>query len=266
MNVLLRLFVWFLLLVYCFSNLLLIIPSNGYFLENLDLLVGNINSIKRTIDSTCILFHPNEIYFGVNDSVAHKNITSICTVIPYYYVHYCDYIKAIPPFLVQKAGFSHVMIIESDLSLKPSVNVGRVVKYMDKIKLSIATSHLSVENVQDYVTDILNNRVAIYTAAAWSCYYDLIDPKINNIGYGINKVVFNYCSKRIDNFRIGMLKELSYRDIKIPNVTKYVPKYAINMTPIQQRFEWLAVMKERRNETIDEGNPRLYGNNGYGLK
>ena len=260
-----RLFLWTCFTAVATSKLLLLIPSDGYYWDGLDAILSNLIGIKTTVEFTCLLYYPNEIYFGVNESAVHKSISSACTIIPYYYVHYCDYIKAVPPYLIEKAGFSHVMVITTRLNLKPNIDIGNVLKIMGKNKLTIATGNAN-DTKQGYATDLLDNNVAIFTLVGWKCYYDLIDPKLNNKGYGVNSAVYNYCKKRIDNFKIGVLNELKYQLLSAPNISHYIPKYAINMTPLQQRFEWLAVMKERRNETIDEGNPRLYGNNGYGLK
>ena len=48
----------------------------------------------------------------------------------------------------------------------------------------------------------------MFTLDAWRCWYDLLEPEVNDAGWGYDYSIHNFCKNRIPNFVMGVVHSM----------------------------------------------------------
>ena len=99
-----------------------------------------------------------------------------CTIIPYYYANYGDYVKAVPPLLVSMSGYTHVMILLDDISLHSNFKMDQLLQIMNRNNLTIGSP-------------------AIHGAVHWTTKYHVYGNNEYAIGHVVDIIgifIFSY--------------------------------------------------------------------------
>jgi len=268
-------------------KVMVIVPGHGWYGNRPKALAESITLLKQSavpMDCLLYIYHDREPP-GLNQTIKDI-IYKSCEVMNYHYANYGDYLKTLPPFLLRAAGYSHVMILLDDIVLHDSFNLQYALQLMTQNNISIAQPAVhgakffstKYHSRAEYGNDIyyIGHRVrivevfaTIFTLGAWGCWYDMINPIINSAGWGYDAVVGDYCRSKPEfpTFELAVFDcmEATHIDrfakagnlhIPVHGVHKavpveeiYIPKYAVNQVPLNQKWEWMKTMVERRNSS-----------------
>ena len=45
----------------------------------------------------------------------------------------------------------------------------------------------------------------LFTIEAWHCWYNLLDPIVNDAGWGYDYTIYDFCKKRLPSFEMGVV-------------------------------------------------------------
>lgn len=255
-------------------NVLVVVPGFGYHGDRYSYLMQSLKVLKTnsSVPTTCMLF----IYVDSTSASKSKQnkLSEYCTVLPYYYGNYADFIKAVPYNLVILSGFSHVLLLLDDVVLHENYNLNKMIHVMNRNNLTVASpavhaakywttrKHKFDHDLYDigHVTNTLEIFAALFTIEGWKCWYDMMDPTINAAGWGYDEYIQSYCSRTIPGFKIGVLDcmEATHRDKHWKVRRDFVPKHASSLNAGEQKLHWLKVLKDRRNETYELGSTNYF--------
>ena len=128
------------------NKVLIVVPGFGYFGARLTYLVHSLEVAKNSSTAVeCMVFTYADVHSPVppeekhSDAQKRAQLLKDCTIIPYYYANYGDYVKAVPPLLVSMSGYSHVMILLDDISLHSNFKMDQLIQIMDRNNLTIGS-------------------------------------------------------------------------------------------------------------------------------
>jgi len=140
---------------------------------------------------------------------------------------YVYHLKRLLPSFVDALAFSHVFVLLDDVRIAPAgpADVARFVRVADANGLSVATPKVlgSIRHVMRKSLDCRVGRLVsrieifavLFTPPAYRCWFELIDPATNGVGWGYEKLLEPYCGQwsRPDTFRIGIVSSLQVEHI-----------------------------------------------------
>jgi hypothetical protein len=145
-----------------------------------------------------------------------KIVGNSCLVTEFYRGEIIDYLKLLTPSLVSRAGYSHVLILDSQTKLL-NYNLNLALNIMTRNNLSVALPHLQLaaaaagqtgaeaaeanSNSSPHsvgkTTEILELYAPIFTVATWRCFWDMINPGLNPSGSGVDIYFYHYCQQKM---------------------------------------------------------------------
>lgn len=193
------------------NKVLVIVPGFGWYGNRGDALTHSLLHLKRsTVPVDCMIYIYLD-YEPPNVNQTQKEILhKICEVIQYHYGNYGDYLKTLPPFLLRKAGYSHVMILLDDVKLHSNYNLDYALQLMVRNNLTIVQpavhgakffttryhSRAEYKNDEYYIghtVEMAETFATVFTLNAWECWFNMINPLINSAGWGYDAMVHRYC-------------------------------------------------------------------------
>ena len=255
-------------------SVLVVIPGFGYHGHRYTFVLQSLKVLKEqsTVPTTCMLFQYSDIVH-ISQRKQDK-LKEFCTVLPYYYANYADFIKAVPYNLVILSGFTHVLLLLDDITLHDNYNLNKMIHVMNTNNLTVASpavhfakywttkKHIFNHDLYDvgHISESLEIFAALFTIEGWKCWYDMVEPALNAAGWGYDAYIQSYCSKRIPNFRIGVLDsmEATHNDRHWKIQSSYIPTHSSSLNAGQQQSNWLEVLKNRRNETYELGSTKFF--------
>lgn len=260
-------------------SILLIIPGFGFHnIQRAAMVYKNLQRIHTSnVSYMCIIFNYEQPYARTTElsPEVRRGIHSHCSVQNYYYANYGDYLKSVPPALVHRAKFTHVFIVLDDVELKDTFVLAPFLDIMQRNNLSVATPAV----VSGYkkvarphpdkcptgvgrTVKVFETYAAMFTTAAWECYYELLDPMVNNVGWSYERYLQSFCSTRIMKFRMGVIDTMeTHHHAEFRRLTIRLPNYVrkFEMVDEQVRF-WRAEITQRfPNITFVSRNDLLAG-------
>lgn len=252
------------------TNVLVVVPGFGYGIPRTEMLVKSLEHLfyDKTVDKDCMIFVYNDLPVVEENKVGDAKLRDLCAFVPFNYANYGDFVKAVPPFLVQKGGYTHVMILLDDVDLEPSFVLHEFLAIMERNKLSIASpamhgaQHWTTKahdyDHKDYAighqTHTIEVFATVFTMEGYNCFYSMVEPMVNSVGWAYDVAMYAFCHTRIPNFAIGVVDKMRGRHMswgKI-NTKPFKPQveYAVNSLPGTQKDNWSAIMLKKYNVSV----------------
>ena len=118
------------------------------------------------------------------------------------------HLKRLLPAFVEALGFSHVLVLFDDVVVAPGgpEHVRRFVRIAAANDVSVATPRVKGASRGIMARQTAECRIGrfvsrieffavLFTPRAYRCWFELIDPSINGIGWGYEKVLEPYCQR-----------------------------------------------------------------------
>jgi hypothetical protein len=258
-----------------------VVPGFNYHPSRATVLRDSLANINASlVDFKCIVFNyeePIDRSTKTMPSAAEREIlSSTCEIINYYYANYASYLKAVPPLLLEMAGFTHVFVLLDDVELKPSFKLNETLDIMTRNRLFVASPAIDgtlmwATKVHDYGhkdyavghrVHIIEIFATIFTLDGWRCWHDFLDPVVNSAGWGYEKGIFRYCQKYYyPDFDMGVLDSMVAKHHKnFGKISRqFVPEGETKMKPRQQLEYWRELSHSRRNVTIQYSWANYFG-------
>jgi hypothetical protein len=213
------------------SRILLVIPGVGFQEERTRIIFNNLKILQLSQGSqfSCLLFA-----YHIPPPYMRKEVELYCDIQLYMYVNFAHYLKAVVPSLVATSGYTHVMILLDDIQLPYTFRLSDMMSIMTRNNLSVIsptiigatypattctfckprlrtekgkTSKLSDMRVGHKV-EVIEIFATLFTLSAWRCWWDLLQPRLNSIGWAYDKHMYRYCKQRDSEFSMGMVTSI----------------------------------------------------------
>jgi hypothetical protein len=240
--------------------------------DNVDVFHSNFRHLQGNngngYESNCLVVSFDILARSVKETVGNS-----CLMTEFYRGELIDSLKLLTPVLLLKAGYTHVLVIDTRTKLS-NYNVKHAVDVMRRNNLSVAlphrqvtgqsTNHSSLKNLGS-TTEILEMHAPIFTLVTWQCFWDMINPGLNPSGTGVDIYFYHYCRQKIQGLetqshdrgqnqtqalKIGRLNNL--RIGVLPPLAKDYQKQKTN--PQVQLREWIEHLRNERSGLIKKGN------------
>lgn len=232
--------------------------------DNLDIFTSNYRHLKNQqgsrIQLNCL------IILSENYTQAIENIVgNSCQITEYYRGEFTDYAKLLTPSLIRKAGYSHVILLDSRTKLA-AYSIKIAVDVMEKNNLDVAIPYLQhpgegKEGAREKgaLVEILELFAPIFTVNIWQCFWDMINPGINPSGSGYDIYFYHFCLQRMvaqpsSESRQQSLKIARINSLRIgvlPPVEKWFVKS--KSEPQVQLRNWIEYIRNERGGIIRKG-------------
>ena len=197
-----------------------------------------------------------------------KIVGNTCQITEFYHGDFTEYAKLLTPSLVQRAGYTHVMIIHSSTKFS-SYHLKNVLDIMRRNNLSVAIPFHQITGAPHdatttatptsvgSVTEILELYSPIFTISAWQCFWDMINPGLNPSGAGYDIYFYHFCSSRMrsqgdgsNQLKIGKLNGMRIGTLPQP-IQKSFQRTRLN--PVEQLQNWIDYLRNDRGGVIMKG-------------
>ena len=217
-----------------YPNIFILIPGVGYQEDRIKILMNNLkilNLSRMHVQFSCLMFayrHPT--------SHQRREIEKYCDIEIYFHGNFASYMKAALPKLLVKSGYSHVMVLLDDLQLPFTFRLDNMMAIMNRNNLSVISPtiigatypsttcsfckpRLRSDNAQTipatylrvgHQVDVIEIFAAMFTMPAWDCWWRLLQPSLNSIGWGYDRCLKKFCStssssSSSSNFTMGIV-------------------------------------------------------------
>ena len=198
------------------KHLLYFVPGSSFTNKNSWNVIRNnlkilddTSSHNNNIEITCFIY----VYDDTIPSKTHESeiyIRNRCRILTFYKGTYKDHIKALPPVLLEYAGFTHVFLCLDDVALDShSFNITTMLNIMDYNDLQLASPSVQDANIgptkNSYTkfnasigpsppiygveVDVIEIHAVVYNQIGWEAFWDLASPKYNSRGVGFERFV-----------------------------------------------------------------------------
>jgi hypothetical protein len=240
--------------------------------DNVEVFQSNYRILKSTagqaFQSNCMIVLAENMTRSIENIVGNW-----CQITEFYRGEFIEYVKLLTPTLVKRAGYSHVMIIDSRTKFS-NYNLKNVLEIMNRNDLSVAIPYLQLPGQSQAlktatatvgsVVEILELNAPIFTISAWQCFWDMINPGLNPSGAGYDIYFFHFCSPRMknqpggggeaskggeENLKIGRLNGMRIGTLQ-PIQKSYVRS---KLDPVEQLRNWIEYLRNERGGVIRKG-------------
>ena len=164
---------------------------------------------NNNIEITCFIY----VYDDTTPSTTHESeiyIRDRCRILTFYKGTYKDHIKALPPVLLEYAGFTHIFLCLDDVALDGNFfNITTMLNIMDYNNLQLASPSVQDANigptknsftkfnatlgpsppVYGVEVDVIEIHAVVFNLIGWEAFWDLASPKYNSRGVGFERFV-----------------------------------------------------------------------------
>jgi hypothetical protein len=230
------------------TKILVLVPGIGCTdVSRLELVGENLNTLSAARvpwDCSVGAFVERRDFLGVADNGqlrrALESVERKCFVSFQPGAHYADFMKTLHPRLVERARYSHVLVLLDDVLLKPSFNLDAAVAVSAKHRIGVLSpvvenalhfpvglqsaqerkslvSSLGGKDVGVY-TDFIEMFVALLSTEAWECWWGMVDSNHLSKGWVYDEQLFHRCSREFASSRLGEERQ-PYRPPPPPKFT-----------------------------------------------
>jgi hypothetical protein len=264
------------------EKVLILVPGLGSNESRANIVLNNMNLISRSqVDFECLIF----VYSNVPSNV-FEQLKYNCSIDSYQNGNYADYIKAVSPSLVKLSKFTHVMVLLDDVELEDSFQLIGMLEIMQRHNLSVASPcirgaalgatssmdsparrsfHMKPVYKVGHYSQVIEVFSTIFTVEGWHCFWSLVDPTLNQAGWGYDLYLYHYCRDyhNMSNFTMGVIHSMTARHHKGLGRLEVSPHSCRNMNgcihPSAQRDRWIEISKQLYNLTLIEGDRNKRG-------
>ena len=235
-------------------KLLVVVPGFSFQPASLALVLRNIEALQgdTRISVSCLIYHytyPSHIFFNASQSEDAYKLRTYCDISAYSGSDYGYYVKAVNPALARQGGFTHIMLLLDDVELK-NFHVGDFMDIMTYNNLTLASPAVQQgqfpcnrrENIGDEpggTVTAIEIFAAVFTMDAFACFWTMVDPFTNYIGWGYDLYFQFFCTAIGHPQRLGII---TYKDMTVvhrPQVAKgdHTPRSVLKDTFLQQAVQ-----------------------------
>lgn len=208
-------------------NILLVFPGIGFQEDRTRIVLNNLKilQLSKPPQLSCLIFayHIPPIYF-------RKEVEDFCTIELYMYANFAYYMKSVVPSLLVTSGYTHVMILLDDIQLPYTFRLGELMNVMIRNNLSVISPTIigatypattcvfcrprlrtdkgKVTKVSalhtGHKTQVIEIFATLFTLSAWSCWWNLLQPSLNSVGWGYDRCMYNFCKQYDSDFSMGI--------------------------------------------------------------
>lgn len=233
------------------KSVFVVVPGIGNR-KNLDGLSSSLSAIKQSLDKAqydfdCIVYVWNKEILNVT----RNRLKDLCRA-KFNKGMWAQHLERTLP---RKATYVAVLLDDVDAS---KVDIIHTLDLMEKSRFDGASPSYfdnframrRRENCLSHRTDHLNIFLTIMTAKLWDCFQSLIDVKINNLGWGLDLLLSDFCNASlgvIDNATIFHQREKSSYN----NRKAYIQllNYVYNKTGLSNGGDYYKCVIEQRPAT-----------------
>jgi hypothetical protein len=229
-------------------KLLVVVPGFSFQNASLKLVLNNVKALssRSSVDTSCVIYHyvyPTHVHYENMQSAEARELQHYCKFSTYLGSDYAFYIKAVNPNLITMVNYSHVMILLDDVELR-NFAVDRFLDIMTFNNLTSASPAIKQGqfpcNRQENLDSVGGTSVAIevfatfFTAESFDCFWSLLDPHVNFIGWGYDLFFPTFCAAMGHPQRLGVVTYNDMQAIHRPVVAKgkYTPRAGVNASDI----------------------------------
>eukprot|EP00465_Bigelowiella_longifila_P014873 CAMPEP_0185260332 /NCGR_PEP_ID=MMETSP1359-20130426/8939_1 /TAXON_ID=552665 /ORGANISM="Bigelowiella longifila, Strain CCMP242" /LENGTH=332 /DNA_ID=CAMNT_0027846547 /DNA_START=120 /DNA_END=1115 /DNA_ORIENTATION=+ len=205
------------------TRALLLIPGFGCNkTETFNITLRNLKNIMQNTTSTtvdCLLgsYVARDLY--LKEEFTRKLITEIekmCYVTYAPGTQYADWERFVHPMLLEKAAYTHVMLLADDVELL-KFNLDQAVQTMQRWDMDVISPsvHGSVHpttryNKKNDPASMLNVTMIeaftmVFNVRAWQCWWQVSDHIYLSRGWGSDLIFREYCLKKYPDITLGVL-------------------------------------------------------------
>mmetsp|Transcript_9488 Transcript_9488/g.14288 ORF Transcript_9488/g.14288 Transcript_9488/m.14288 type:complete len:327 (+) Transcript_9488:156-1136(+) len=266
------------------SKVLVIIPGTGFQDDREKIVLNNLKIIRKStpcVEIKCVLYAYKTPLSHIEDEIKRT-----CEVHTYFHVNYAHYLKSVLPSLVFQAKFTHVLLLLDDAQLPHGYRLQGLVDIMSCNELSVVSptvvgaiyastscpfccprlrstksrSSPPLSSSPGHRAKVVEMFATLFTTEAWHCWWELLQPGLNSIGWAYDKFLHTHCSTVIPGFQMGIIDSsvvlhTSDRiDYKLPYSNK-------SSMPWHDRDLWMAAAgwtTEREADVEHFGDPLVW--------
>eukprot|EP00602_Paraphysomonas_sp_CaronLab_P001445 CAMPEP_0185027618 /NCGR_PEP_ID=MMETSP1103-20130426/12880_1 /TAXON_ID=36769 /ORGANISM="Paraphysomonas bandaiensis, Strain Caron Lab Isolate" /LENGTH=294 /DNA_ID=CAMNT_0027561711 /DNA_START=66 /DNA_END=950 /DNA_ORIENTATION=- len=255
------------------DKVLLVIPGIGFHTNRTETVLWNLDILRRSnVSYQCIAFAYKIPPLKKTD----LRIRSSCHLHYYFNGNYASYMKAIVPSVLNSAGFTHVMVLLDDVELGRHFSLDTLLDAMKRNSLAVATPAVTgaaVHSITPYepkpvpkfrqkfrpnykvghTVKVMEVFATMFTLQAWKCWWLLLEPKLNSLGWYYDLCIYDYCAAKVEGFRMGVLMGLSaIHRAHYGKLSVNTSLHAMQMLghPALQGKFWIRVMAQRRGTDL----------------
>lgn len=181
---------------------------------NLNMLSGN-----RNVSVACMINFYDDTR-PKSTFTTGQNLLWRCETQIFHGAGYGDNIKSVLPAMVRMGGFTHVALILDDVTLDQNFDLHRFIGLMQFNHLAMASptifggsvgqpahpheayrkeatvellEHSKNKKIQGKLLDVIEVHALFFNLDGWECFWNLINPRINNRGVGYERFVKSTC-------------------------------------------------------------------------
>jgi hypothetical protein len=203
-------------------NILLIVPGMQEKSKVLQQIERLFASKGHQIQLSCLVFTCLEFQYQ-----QRADFQRYCVTYESYVGSYSDYLKVAIPSMIRSSQFTHIMVLHEQVGLSSTFNITQILRIMDTNDLQVVSptvvrpwlnssaaaegeaeeSGASIPGVKGigHFTEVVELYAAVFTAAAWACQWDIIDPGVNPWAVGVELYFFHCCRHAVQpSLRMGI--------------------------------------------------------------
>jgi solute carrier family 35 protein E3 len=166
-----------------------------------------LNNSKSDFILDCLAFSSGSVK-GHPKWLQHLEIEqqSLCPLTKAHKKPFSYLLKFIDPFLLQKAGYSHVLAIRDTILLDDSFDLQHFLQVAIRRRMAVASPAISNAEFETlkpkpsgptvWQVNVVGLQATLFTIDAWECYYELIDTEYVNEG-GAGLWFNKYCGQKM---------------------------------------------------------------------
>lgn len=275
------------------QNLLVVVPGvkgKSNVLQQIEIIFA---SQVPQLQLSCLVFTCLDFQFQVR-----KSFLRYCVVFESYVGTYSDYLKVVIPSMIRTSHFTHVMVLNEYIKLSNSFDLARLMRIMRANNLHVVSpevvrpwlnSSLASDRDEEgtvavslgggvgHFTEVVELYAAVFTASAWACQWDIIDPGVNPWSVGVEQYFYHCCRSAIQpNLRMGIVHSMQ---VELSQMLRYgrgaraeltnsselcrstyqTHIHHLSATPKQHISLWIEHLRHDRGFEIRKGSKRVNG-------